>query len=474
MCYEDLARFLKSADQALIIQRLHYWLQIEEVGYHMGDGCKWIYNGYKEWLEQFTWLSVDQFGRHIRYLEEIGWIVTARFYELQRDVGFVDKAPLLHPYNQRKWYRLNYQKIFEDTGIDLLFKKYGEGKNNPPNSSKPAPLPNLQESTLRYKSQENPIGKIADSSIYKEYPNSLYQKEAVEREKEEIIFNQENTLDPWAEELIEEPIPDPHEMPLPNNEVVEQVNNEILTSNVEPHEGQCSAAPGQGFEKRFKPEPKRNSEGIEKEIWEIAASRPYPVFLNWWADKKYKPQGGKWEADAIGNAYSEFYNKRDRTTVAIFPQFLEYMQQVAENCNQQLAAGIKAILPSCFVAKPDASHGNVEQLMQNISELVDRGVQVALPTNSATPSSTQSMNFARAAGSNIAALGKLEAVVPEQITPVVESDFLQIFARKQMMWNTAPALRDSIRKWAELTPGVEITEDRLVLTPLPSARRITL
>ncbi|MHC5756125.1 MAG: hypothetical protein ACYTXF_37015, partial [Nostoc sp.] len=81
MCYEELARSLGSADQALIIQRLHYWLQMEDVGYHMADGCKWIFNGYKEWLQQFTWLSVDQFGRHIRHLEEIEWIVTARFYE---------------------------------------------------------------------------------------------------------------------------------------------------------------------------------------------------------------------------------------------------------------------------------------------------------------------------------------------------------------------------------------------------------
>lgn len=194
------------------------------------------------------------------------------------------------------------------------------------------------------------------------------------------------------------------------------------------------------------------------------------MFLNWWADKKYKPQGGKWEAASTSNAYSEFYKDCDRTSVAIFPEFLEYMRQVAENCNHQLAAGIKAILPSCFVAKPDATHGNVEQLMKNISELVDRGVQVALPTNSATPSCTQSMDFAIAAESNIIALSKLEAVVPEQITPAVESDFLQIFTRKQMMWNTAPSLRDSIRKWAERTPGVEITEAGVVLALLPKQK----
>jgi len=243
MCYEDLARFLKSADLALIIQRLHYWLQNEEAGYMMGDGCKWIYNGYKEWLEQFTWLSVDQFGRHIRYLEEIGWIVTARFYELQRDVGFVDKAPLLHPYNQRKWYRLNYQKIFEDTGLDLLFEKYGEGKKNPPNSSKPVPLPNLQESRLRSESQENPIGKIADSSIYKEYPkNNQIRGEVVFLKNENE--DQETELSPDSPGVAEDKL-----------QLVDSLSNDGLSESpamraTDPNEGKSSAAAAPDF---FKP-----------------------------------------------------------------------------------------------------------------------------------------------------------------------------------------------------------------------------
>jgi len=243
MCYEDLARFLKSADQALIIQRLHYWLQMEEVGYHMGDGCKWIFNGYKEWLEQFTWLSVDQFGRHIRHLEEIEWIVTARFYELQRDVGFVDKAPLLHAYNQRKWYRLNYQKIFEDTGLDLLFEKYGEGKKNPPNSSKPAPLPNLQESTLRSESQENVIGKIADSSIYKEYPkNNQIRAEVVFLKNENE--NQEKELLPDSRVVAEDKL-----------QLVDSLSNDGLNESpakraTDPNDGKSSAAAAPDF---FKP-----------------------------------------------------------------------------------------------------------------------------------------------------------------------------------------------------------------------------
>lgn len=141
--------------------------------------------------------------------------------------------------------------------------------------------------------------------------------------------------------------------------------------------------------------PKKRTNG-QTEVWEIAPGHPYPVFLNWRADKHYKPQGGKWESDAYGIAYAEFYNNRAKTTAVLFPQFLEYMKTAAENCNQQVVNGIKAILPSCFISRPEASQENVQQLMANIQQLVESGVQVALP-NPGAPSSTQSMSWTDAA-----------------------------------------------------------------------------
>jgi hypothetical protein len=207
MCYEEIAAFLDSADQALIIQRLHYWLQNEEAGYHMGDGCKWIFNGYKEWLEQFTWMSIDQFGRNIRHLEKIEWVVTARFDELKNEIGFVSKPPLLHSYNRRKWYRLNYQKIFEDTGFDLLFEKYGKGKLEPPKSLKPAPLSNLQECRLGDADLQMTICEVADSSIYKEYPKNNQIKEVVflknenENQEKELLSDSRVVAEDELEEI---------------------------------------------------------------------------------------------------------------------------------------------------------------------------------------------------------------------------------------------------------------------------------
>lgn len=192
------------------------------------------------------------------------------------------------------------------------------------------------------------------------------------------------------------------------------------------------------------------------------------MFLNWWADKKYKPQGGKWEAAATSNAYSEFYKDCDRTTAAIFPEFLEYMQQVAQNCNQQLASGIKALLPSCFVAKPESTIENVGQLMQNISELVEHGVQVALPTDSPTPSCNQSIEFAIATGNKeIASLKTLKSQEPELLSGTDLEDkekLLDELAKRQITWKNAPIMRASVKKWVERTPGVMMSSNGPVLS----------
>lgn len=243
MCYDVIAAFLDSADQALIIQRLHYWLQNEEAGYLMGDGCKWIFNGYKEWLEQFTWMSIDQFGRNIRYLEKIGWVVTARFDELKNEIGFVDKAPLLHSYNRRKWYRLNYQKIFEDTGFDLLFEKYGKGKGEPPQSLKPAPLSNLQECRLGDADLQMTICDVADSSIYKEDPkNNQIRAEVVFLKNENE--DQEKELSPDSRVVAED------KLQLVNSPTTNGLNKSPAKRATDPNEGKSSAAAAPDF---FKP-----------------------------------------------------------------------------------------------------------------------------------------------------------------------------------------------------------------------------
>jgi DNA-binding MarR family transcriptional regulator len=116
------------------------------------------------------------------------------------------------------------------------------------------------------------------------------------------------------------------------------------------------------------------------EVWEISPGHPYPVFLNWWAKNKYESQGDHWAKDALGNAYSEFYKNKTRTTVAIYPQFLEYMKRLTDNCDLLLKNGSKQVfLPSCFVLPPEATEENTQVLMGRVENLVSKGVPVALP-----------------------------------------------------------------------------------------------
>lgn len=178
-CYTVLAVFLDCSDAAMLIQRIHYWLQNAKSGYRLQDGSKWIFNGYKEWQEQMPWLSVQQIGRIVRYLEQLGWLVSDHFYNLKRSVGFAQRTPAFHEDNQRKWYRIDYVRIYEDTGFDLLFDRADESASP---QEMAETLENSQCSNLN-----NAMFKFEHSSIYKD--NTKLTQES---EKNGIEFNQES------------------------------------------------------------------------------------------------------------------------------------------------------------------------------------------------------------------------------------------------------------------------------------------
>lgn len=222
-------------------------------------------------------------------------------------------------------------------------------------------------------------------------------------------------------------------------------------------------APGAGFSQRPTPKPIKRAD-CTKEVWEIAPGRPYPVFLNWRAKTKYEPQEGRWAADALGNAYSEFYNNRTKTTVAIFPQFLEFMKKSAENCNQAEFAGLKAILPSLFVALPDPTEENVQQLMDNVQRLINGGASVALTQGIGTSSCNQAIRWGEAVNTAIAPLNQLKPSESPCLPATTEDISLaSVIERKRSLWRNAPVLRDAIKKWVSETDGVELGEDGPVL-----------
>lgn len=162
----ELAKKL-GLNPAIVLCQMHYWLQNPNWGCYPqkdSENNKWIFNDYEDWLKQFPWLgSVSTIGRHIRYLERLGLIKSGNFNNT--------------PYDQRKWYRLDYYEIARQTGWN------------------PLNLTIVQNCPLEKSSFEIPTSTDEHSSISKEEPNlnsqqnspvvALSQKEALGTQPED-------------------------------------------------------------------------------------------------------------------------------------------------------------------------------------------------------------------------------------------------------------------------------------------------
>ena len=221
-------------------------------------------------------------------------------------------------------------------------------------------------------------------------------------------------------------------------------------------------------------------------IWEIAKAAPYPLFLNWRATIHYKPQGGRWETGAHDIAYAEFYNNPDKTTNALFPAFMKEVRAITERIHQAQSNGMVNAnsLPSWFIEEyPEPTLENVQQLMNNLGIVIERGTNVVLPSKSTTPSSqTVPYDQINEEAKAVKPLPQLETpkplALPTTETPellaAADNDLQKTLQKKQVVWKNAPIMRAAIKKWVSETPGVVITADRPVLengaTPVPEQK----
>ncbi len=90
-----LAKLL-GIEQAIILQQVHYWVKTSN---HEIGGNFWIYNRYKDWVNQFPWLSERAIRHHVRLLEKAGLLITGDFNKDRRD--------------HTKWYRIGYDALEE-------------------------------------------------------------------------------------------------------------------------------------------------------------------------------------------------------------------------------------------------------------------------------------------------------------------------------------------------------------------------
>ncbi len=90
-----IARVL-DINKAIILQQVQYWLKKSK---HERDGYRWVWNSYREWSEQFTWLTPRAIRHHIKELETLGLLIAGEYNRDTRD--------------KTKWYRIDYAAIDE-------------------------------------------------------------------------------------------------------------------------------------------------------------------------------------------------------------------------------------------------------------------------------------------------------------------------------------------------------------------------
>ncbi len=101
--YPSLAKALGNINKAVILQQVHFLLNIAKQSdnqYNFVNDRWWVYNTYEQWHEKyFTWLSVSTIKGLFLALEEDGLISSVQ--------GVKNKL------DRRKWYTINYAKFEE-------------------------------------------------------------------------------------------------------------------------------------------------------------------------------------------------------------------------------------------------------------------------------------------------------------------------------------------------------------------------
>ena len=151
----ELASILGDVDLAIILQEIHYWININKQNAEMElanihtyyDGCFWCFRTYEDWLLDFPWLSLRTLKRKFKKLEELNLLISSNFNKLNID--------------RTKWYTINYDKLaefekqFQSKKIEKIqqkeirkTKQKDYNKNTVSQSAKMALSPKCQNDTI--------------------------------------------------------------------------------------------------------------------------------------------------------------------------------------------------------------------------------------------------------------------------------------------------------------------------------------
>ena len=172
MVLPSLAAELGTADEAIVLQQLHYWLQRSN---NVRDGHKWVYNSMNDWLKQFPWIkSRKRLTRYFDDLESRGLVVTGNY----------NKAA----FDKTKWYRIDYdalsvleKRLGQNNPTSESNRPNGEGQNDPTNTNR---LPeNTAENNNKHSASHSNAQRVSQleeefEEVWSKYPNKKGKKQA--------------------------------------------------------------------------------------------------------------------------------------------------------------------------------------------------------------------------------------------------------------------------------------------------------
>lgn len=172
MVLPSLAAELGTADEAIVLQQLHYWLQHSN---NVRDGHKWVYNSMNDWLKQFPWIkSRKRLTRYFDDLESRGLVVTGNY----------NKAA----FDKTKWYRIDYdalsvleKRLGQNDPTSESNRPNGEGQNDPTNTNR---LPETtSENNNKYSASHSNAQRVSQlekefEEVWSKYPNKKGKKQA--------------------------------------------------------------------------------------------------------------------------------------------------------------------------------------------------------------------------------------------------------------------------------------------------------
>jgi hypothetical protein len=433
ICFDPLAISLGNTDLAILVQRLHYWMQNDYCGYLLRDGTKRVYFGYKELQEQFPWWSIDQIGRHIRHLEQRGWVISDRFYNLNRNVGFVTKAPHFQEDNQRKWYWLNYQKIFEDTGFDLLFN--ADPVPTPPKRRPRSRGANLQKCTEQSAQAQNPICKNAESSIDKEFHTNSKSNKHNDFEKDLNSSQQQVTGEFSA----------PVEIPILGDDD-EEITQEKLTDSVKDQN-----SPGAALQNLTEADQIEDSlcdtedslgdteVAVEESAQDFDPDKAVAALVSWFDSGRpvqtQEPRQYRIRIEELDEEIHEILWKHQERLEAL------NVDLEAAKIHQAIIDNPQYLEDAIYAFYEASAKGALEskQATGYLYNALRHGWKPREQCTVVPPVETNPQRH----------LGHPDWHIPT-LTEIIE--------RKNLIWKV-PALRASVEQWARQTPGVILTED---------------